>query len=200
MPMESIQDLPKQQERFRGLATTRIQRPGVDSLLDYLEKQTNFFEAPSSTNHHLALIGGLVEHSLNVYDALTMLDRSHSLGLDPESMCVAALFHDACKGLSYKIDWKWVKPDHRWEKQELWVPDNDRLPLGHGEKSVIMILPHLALKEEEALAIRWHMGAYEPGTVFGYPTGYQFQAAVKKHPLVPALHIADMIAAQIMEK
>lgn len=37
----------------------------------------------------------------------------------------------------------------------------DPLPLGHGEKSLYLIQRHMDLEPEEALAIRWHMGAYD---------------------------------------
>ena len=198
--MESIPDLKAKQQVFIDLAMGNIRRLGLVPLLEYLEKNTNFLTAPSSTNHHLNVIGGLVQHSINVYEVLLGVNNILGAGLNPESMAIAALFHDACKGLSYKVDWKWVKPDHKWEKQELWVPDNEQFPAGHGEKSVMMILPHMNLTEEEILAIRWHMGFSEPGTVFGYPTGYALGAAMKKYPLVAALHAADLLSASVLEK
>ena len=48
------------------------QRKGVDKLIAWLET-TDFFTAPASTRFHGAYEGGLVEHSLNVYDAFMKL-------------------------------------------------------------------------------------------------------------------------------
>ena len=47
------------------------------------------------------------------------------------------------------------------EHRYLGYTFRDAFPLGHGEKSLFLITRHIALTEEEALAIRWHMGAYD---------------------------------------
>jgi hypothetical protein len=39
---------------------------------------------------------------------------------------------------------------------------NDDFPIGHGEKSVIMIQPLIELTPQEVGIIRWHMGPYDP--------------------------------------
>ena len=63
-----------------------------------------------------------------------------------------------------------------------WSVD-DKLPLGHGEKSLSILQDFIQLTEVEKLAIRWHMGPTEPGVHFAYPAGYAFRAAIEKHPL-----------------
>ena len=57
------------QERFMQIFQEKITREGADRLLDFLVK-SDFFTAPASTRYHGAHEGGLVEHSLNVYDCL----------------------------------------------------------------------------------------------------------------------------------
>ena len=47
----------------------KVQRPGMDKLLEYIQK-SDFYRAPASTKYHLAAPGGLLQHSLNVLDAL----------------------------------------------------------------------------------------------------------------------------------
>ena len=46
-----------------------INREGIDKLISFLEK-TDFFEAPASTRFHGSYAGGLVEHSIKVYEIL----------------------------------------------------------------------------------------------------------------------------------
>ena len=47
----------------------KVQRPGMDKLLEYIRK-SDFYRAPASTKYHLSCEGGLLQHSLNVLDAL----------------------------------------------------------------------------------------------------------------------------------
>ncbi len=68
---------------FVHLFEENIKRDGADVLLDWLKK-SDFFTAPASTKYHGAYEGGLLEHSLNVYDCLlgelasmNMTDKVH---------------------------------------------------------------------------------------------------------------------------
>ena len=47
----------------------KVQRPGVDKLMAYIRK-SDFYKAPASTKYHLSCEGGLLQHSLNVLDAM----------------------------------------------------------------------------------------------------------------------------------
>ena len=58
------------QERFLQIYQEKITRDGADKLLDFLMNGSDFFTAPASTRYHGAYEGGLLEHSLNVYDCL----------------------------------------------------------------------------------------------------------------------------------
>ena len=42
-------------------------RENIDKLIEWLEKETDFFSAPASTKYHLNYEGGLLVHSLNVF-------------------------------------------------------------------------------------------------------------------------------------
>ena len=44
-------------------------REGADKLLEFIRK-SDFYTAPASTKYHLAEKGGLLQHSLNVFDCL----------------------------------------------------------------------------------------------------------------------------------
>ena len=58
-------------ERFIEIYNEKIKREGADKLLDFLQNGSDFFTAPASTRYHGAHEGGLLEHSLNVYECLT---------------------------------------------------------------------------------------------------------------------------------
>ena len=56
-------------DRFLEIFRNQVTRRGADKLLEWLES-TDFFIAPASTRFHAAYEGGLLEHSLNVYNVL----------------------------------------------------------------------------------------------------------------------------------
>jgi len=66
----------------------------------------------------------------------------------------------------------------------------DQFPFGHGEKSVAVLSKYIQLTDEEACAIRFHMGPWEPGVLFP-PLSYSYRNAIEKFPLVPLLSISD---------
>ena len=96
--------------------------------------------------------------------------RMQTIGMRPElekqlpedSVTIAALLHDVCKANIYKTVQKWRKDENnRWESYDAYDTDYSRFPVGHGEKSVIMLLRlGLQLTNDEIIAIRWHMGAW----------------------------------------
>ena len=44
--------------------------------MDYIKNKTDFYTAPASTQFHLSCEGGLLQHSLNVYDCLVAKKES----------------------------------------------------------------------------------------------------------------------------
>lgn len=57
-------------QHFKDLFLAGVHRDGAEELLEHLENETDFFEAPAGAKHHGAFPGGLVIHSLNVYRRL----------------------------------------------------------------------------------------------------------------------------------
>ena len=47
----------------------QVKREGIEELIEFIEK-TDFFKAPASTRFHGDYEGGLVEHSMKVYEIL----------------------------------------------------------------------------------------------------------------------------------
>lgn len=153
-------------EKFKNYFSY-INRPGADKLLEWLE-QIGFFTAPASAKYHGAYAGGLVEHSNNVYRRLVKLadEEDKRQGRQfPEyavdTIAVVALLHDVCKADAYKVEKKNQKQkDGCWQQVDTYGYTNN-FPVGHGEKSIIQIMRFMYLTEEEVLAIRWHMGAFD---------------------------------------
>ena len=177
----------------------RVGRDGVDRLMNFIGK-SDFYSAPASTRYHGAYEGGLLEHSLNVYTNLYKKQAESSLwreqlkGIPDDSIIVAALLHDVCKTYYYTTEMRNKKIDGRWEQVPFYTVD-DKIPYGHGEKSVMMIEEYIKLTPQERYAIRWHMGPYG-----GADSWSTYAEAMKKYPLCLAIFEADMEATYILEK
>lgn len=198
-------------EEYLNRCRKYIHREGIDKLLDYLENKTDFFTAPSSTSFHLNEDGGLCRHSLNVHDvAMKLVEHVYapsvqletapfSEEISLESLAIATLFHDLCKTKIYRKTERWRKnAEGRWESYSGYEIQ-DEFPFGHGEKSCIILGWFLRLKQDELLAIRWHMGMFEMGEQ-GSNTRFAFRSSLERSPLVVVLHTADMLSANLLEK
>lgn len=187
-------------ERFIEIYNTYIQREGADKLLEYLlSKSSDFFTAPASTRFHGAYEGGLLEHSLNVYECLNdylardRVRNTYMLEYEPESIAIVALLHDLCKINCYKAGTRNVKDENGVWKSVPTYEYDDRLPYGHGEKSVYIITGFMKLTREEAFAIRFHMG------FSGVEEKRNVGDAFEQFPLAFALNTADMEATYFLE-
>ena len=199
------------------------QRPGAEGLRKFLVK-SDFFTAPASTKYHLAEAGGLCQHSLNVDDVLTEMMFTEgtfwnryavSRGLTRENIACVALLHDLCKVYNYstesrnkksydpadiaeaKAAGEYVKKDSKgefvWKTVESYIYE-DKMPLGHGEKSVMLAMNYIKLTSEEMYAIRWHMGLANPKELWRV-----MNDAFDKFALAVAAHEADMTATHLLE-
>lgn len=81
-----------------------------------------------------------------------------------ETVALVSLLHDVCKMNFYSVDYRNAKNEQGvWEKVPYYTI-NDRLPYGHGEKSVYIVSGFMRITREEAFAIRYHMGFPETRT------------------------------------
>ncbi len=185
----------------------KVQRPGMDKLLEYIRK-SDFYSAPASTKFHLSCPGGLLQHSLNVLDALRgLLDRNAAENtweyrtagqtvdtIPDDSVIIMALLHDLCKTYFYSISYRNAKnAAGNWEKVPYYTVQ-DRMPLGHGPKSVMLIKEYTTLTSMEMYAIWHHMGRtgdFENDSAVG--------RSMEMFPAVLALQTADMMASRFME-
>lgn len=212
-------------EAFLEIYQSCIKRPGADKLLEWLES-SDFFTAPASTKFHLSRPGGLVEHSVHVYERLRELYTNELTrntdgpvilsDEDEETIAICGLLHDLCKVNIYKKEpknqktydpekvgraQKWqVKHDDMgdfiWETVMGYKFD-DQLPYGHGEKSVYIVSGFMKLSREEAMAVRWHMGFSDDSFRAG---SQNVGNAFAQNRLAVMLHISDLQATYLDEK
>ncbi len=199
-------DIKKIKEEFIDLLRS-TNRDGMEDLLKDLE-DWGFYEAPASAGHHLNVAGGLVTHSLNtckaalaVYEGMKTLEPYLANEVKRESVIIASLLHDVCKTDIYKPTVKRRKNNlGMWEDAEGYKVTYKNFPMGHGEKSVILLLcSGLDLYDDEMLAIRWHMGAWGVN-MNSYEDQRNYDTARMLYPLVAIIQTADGLAVSIMER
>jgi hypothetical protein len=169
-------------------------RDGIEELILYLQEETDFFTAPASAKYHGAFAGGLLMHSINVCAELRL--DPNSKVYPTETLIIVALLHDICKANCYRTEKRNVKENGGWVEKQIYVFE-DELPLGHGEKSLYLASKFIKLSDEEAAAIRWHMGAFDCAFRGG---DRGLNAAYEKYPLAVMLHLADMRATYLVER
>lgn len=82
-----------------------VDRAGIESLVKWLEG-SDYLMAPCSRNKHLCRIGGLAEHSWNVFTALLNKVTQYGMSqqIPKDSIIICGLGHDLCKVDYYKVD------------------------------------------------------------------------------------------------
>lgn len=164
-------------QRFESLLI-KVNRDGMTELINYIRTETDFYEAPASTLFHLACEGGLLQHSLNVYDCLYANKQSFIWDkvledTADDSIILVALMHDLCKAnfytkgtrnqKTYDVDKVAAAPKQNVKHDNIgdFIRESvlkygidDKIPLGHGKKSVILIRQFITLTAEGIMAIR----------------------------------------------
>ena len=176
-----------------------ITREGSTALLEYLQNQSDFFLAPASGRRHSAFEGGLCMHSLNTYhrfrnNIILEYGDNFTEKISEESIAIIALLHDVCKVNTYTIEYKNQKIDGQWV-QVPYYQYNNSLPYGHGEKSVYIVSGFMRLTREEAMAINWHMGGFDPRV----QATTDMSEAFSRFPAAVLFHVADLEATYLDE-
>jgi len=139
-------------------------------------KEIGYLDAPASKGHHLAVAGGLAEHSVHVTNILL-----ETRAVPEVSAYRIGMYHDLVKCLCYK-----AVGDGKYEYVQPPYP-------GHGAASA-MIADDIGiqLNPVERAAIVWHMGAFG---LYGRQMD-EYKAALRKWP-VPIIftHAADHLAS-----
>ena len=178
-------------ERFLNLCSM-IHRDGINELLEWLQT-SDFFYCPASAKFHGSYPGGLLEHSLNVYDEFARLASAYpELSIPLDTAIIITLFHDLCKVNLYATEKRNRKnAQGNWESYDAYTYTEKLHYGGHGSKSVVILQNYIKLTTEEAVAINCHMGAWDGNTDVG--------SAFEQFPVAWLLHVADESATYIKE-
>ena len=167
-------------------------RKGIENLIQWLDN-SDFKVAPASTRYHSNHEGGLLEHSLNVYnECIRQKDLIKLFNIPQDTLIITSLLHDICKVNYYKMDVRNVKKNGAWVQEPYYTVD-DMFPMGHAEKSIIIAQQFIQLSEVEIAMIRAHMGRFVSDNYFTPSAVYN------KYPEAIVLHNADLIATYVLE-
>ena len=117
-------------EEFLNLLKS-VQREGMEDLIKFIES-TDFLKAPASTRFHGNFEGGLLEHSMKVYEILKekLNNTPVPMNISEDTIKIVALLHDICKVNYYKVDYRNAKNDLGvWEKVPYYTVE-DTIPYG----------------------------------------------------------------------
>lgn len=167
------------------------EREGIEDFIQEMV-ENGFFEAPCSGGNHLCKIGGLAEHSLNVYKTAVKLAESLNY-VDDGSIAIVTLLHDYGKtgdyGKKFYVDN--VLKNGKTSTVKPFKRNTDVLEKNHAVKSIVMINRWIDLTEDEEFAILHHDGLYEMANR---------EAMQKPTQLLLILHYADLWCSQVIEK
>lgn len=190
--MLSNSEIESNYQKFKDLLLS-TNRPNIEKLIAWLDK-TDLKVAPASTKFHASYEGGLVKHSLNVYEEICkMTEYIELLKIPADTLIITALLHDLCKVNFYTVDARNIKNKEtgQWEQIPYYAV-NDIFPIGHAEKSIIMLLAFIPLNRTEIAMIRNHMG-------FSRDETSEVSLLFDKYPESVLLHNADIIATYMRE-
>ena len=184
--MLNEQELITQKARVVTLLAS-TEREGISKVIDYLNT-SDFFVAPASTRFHGCYKGGLAKHSLNVFDLLIAKNEELSLGVDENTIIIAALLHDVCKIGAYVPT-----------KAGNGFTNNRNKDKGHAILSLKRIAEFIALTELEIKMIQFHMGVYgldefEPGKGEYTLRNKGMAYAWYHNPIVKVMYFCDELA------
>lgn len=171
--------------------------PQFEQIIEYLYEKTDYFYGPSSTKWHAAYPGGGFDHAFGVAQVLVELTQKDicQAWQRPVSPIIVGLLHDATKINAYVMRQDRNPLTGEIETWYEWNTEQTLLSNSHGEDSLLKVLQHLSLTEEEKACIRWHMGAYEGKHIWD-----EYDEAIRKFPNVLWTHTADMFASKVMEE
>ena len=182
----------KQYVRDSLLSTKRA---GMEDLIRYME-ECGFFEAPCSSQFHLATKFGLVHHTRNVMVTAERIGVTLLGGAEynkiQESVIIAAGLHDL--GKMGQFEKQLYTPKLLKDGSVGKVPyeqNKDLLPVDHEIRSIAIASMFIDLTEEEQFAILYHNGLY--GTV----GRYSLQG--KETQLYLIVHTADLWCSRFLE-
>ena len=169
----------------------KTNRLGTDELIKAMEKG-GFYSAPCSGQHHLSEEGGLLQHSLNVFDYAHKLNKAFDYPCPDDSVSIAALLHDLGKmgdhGKPNYVE-NILKGGNR-SAAKPYTTNPNLIYLPHEVRSVAIAERFIRLTEEEETAIYWHNGLYST---------FKYDIPGKETPLYMIIHYADLWVSRVTE-
>lgn len=196
-------------ETTKGMTNKEI-RDEIDGLLRGLGEslmadgliRVGFYDSPCSGGHHLAEIGGLARHSLNVLYIAQAVADVLDMDVDAESVIRVCLLHDLgkvgqfdkpgyipnmLKGRATKAN---PNPLPVQSTAKPFAVNPALLPVAHEVRSLAIAAQYIDLTEEEQFAILYHNGMY---------SSLKYDLQGHETPLQMLLHFADMWASRVVE-
>ena len=185
-------------ERYEALKSRVIKRKTeFDSLINFMENETDYLSSPASTRFHLCRKQGLLEHSVNVAETMLKFREAVAPDINEESCIITALIHDLGKaGMPGKPQYLENEPTPKQKQYGFpaTIPYriNDELVyLSVPVRSLYLALPHITLSESEVQAVMYHDGQYVDDNK---------SVATKETPLLLLLQYADTWSTFVIEK
>lgn len=139
----------------------------VHNLILYLDK-VGFFVSPASTRFHGAYRGGLLVHSMGVYELFRRANEQYDLGLSADTVIICSFLHDLCKCGAY------ISPSSG--RGYVW---NKNHPSGHAKLSIARIKTLFPLTQIQEEIIHYHMGMYGAFYIGSWINEYTVSELVK---------------------
>jgi len=175
--------------KFNGFLRA-TEREGVEDLILHLE-ESGFYQAPCSSQHHLCVEGGLLEHSLNVFECASKM--AITLGVSVSTIVLPTLLHDIGKvginGKAHYVDN--ILKTGKVSGPKPYKVNDELLGLQHQDLSLIIATNYIELTEDEMVAIKYHNGLY---------TSDGRDIKGKETPAMLIVHAADMWCARVIEE
>lgn len=185
-------------ERYETLKSRVIKRKAeFDSLIKFMENETDYLSSPASTRYHLCRKQGLLEHSVNVAETMLKFREAVAPDIDEESCIITALIHDLGKaGMPGKPQYLENEPTPKQKQYGFpaTIPyriNDELIYLSVPVRSLYLALPHITLSESEVQAVMYHDGQYVDDNK---------SVATKETPLLLLLQYADTWSTFVIEK
>ncbi len=153
--------------RYNALKEKVVTRKAeFQSLMEFVEKETEYLTTPASIKYHLCRERGLLEHSVNVAENLLKIKNVLAPEISDESCVIVALLHDLGKA-GMPGEPQYLKNEPSQKQKAYGYPastpyrfNKDLLYLSVPVRSLYLAASRFPLTEEEVQAIVYHDGQY----------------------------------------
>ena len=147
-------------DRYLALKSALIDSGDIRSeqfstLLNYIENETQYLDAPASTKYHCSYKHGLLEHSVNVTEVLIRLNKSLGANLPISSCIFVGLCHDCGKSEQYIMKDPTPKQIQYGYPGSIVYADEESW-MEHSTRSLKIVSKFVDCTDDEWAAIAYH--------------------------------------------